>query len=345
MDSITQAALGASVGGLVLGKRYGCRALLWGAVLGTLPDLDVLIRYANAVANYTNHRGFSHSLFILSLLSLLLAPLIDRWKKPECGALRLWLFIWLCLITHPLLDLFTAYGTQIFWPLPVGPLSLSAISIIDPLFTLPLLLAVGCFVVIKKSRPRALPIGLGIACCYLAATVIFKQIVEHKARTAFANKAPIESLFSTPTLFNSLLWHLVIRTPDSICVADSSWLNRIPLRHLKCWPTLDQTGLPVLPQLERLRWFSHDLLRLEITDNKLIATDLRLGGLGFYPFRFVLAQEDSQGQWHGITSIRHPLAPDTRPALVGLVMKQLSALRQPYLIAPAKAETSDTPGQ
>ncbi|WP_413692056.1 metal-dependent hydrolase [Psychromonas sp. KJ10-2] len=71
MDSITQIALGTSVAGLVGIKPFGRKALIAGALLGTLPDLDVLLNYQTAIQDFTFHRGFSHSLFVLTALSLL----------------------------------------------------------------------------------------------------------------------------------------------------------------------------------------------------------------------------------------------------------------------------------
>jgi inner membrane protein len=82
MDSLTQAVLGASIQGALLGRWQGRRALLYGAMLGTLPDLDVIIDYGDAVADMTYHRGFSHSLLVLSILAVLLTALA-RWLKPR----------------------------------------------------------------------------------------------------------------------------------------------------------------------------------------------------------------------------------------------------------------------
>ena len=81
MDSITQAVLGASIQGALLGRWQGRRALLYGAMLGTLPDLDVIIDYGDAVADMTYHRGFSHSLLVLSLLAVAIT-LLARWLRP-----------------------------------------------------------------------------------------------------------------------------------------------------------------------------------------------------------------------------------------------------------------------
>ena len=80
MDSLTQAVLGAGVAGAVAPAGQRRKALLAGAALGTLPDLDVLIDYGGAVENFTYHRGFSHSLLVLVPVSWLL------WL----GLLRLW---------------------------------------------------------------------------------------------------------------------------------------------------------------------------------------------------------------------------------------------------------------
>ena len=63
MDSVTQIALGAAVGEAVLGKKVGNKAVLWGAVAGTIPDLDVIPGYfMDTVARLDFHRGFSHSI-------------------------------------------------------------------------------------------------------------------------------------------------------------------------------------------------------------------------------------------------------------------------------------------
>ena len=99
MDSLTQAALGASLAGAVAGKTLGRSVLLTGAVLGTLPDLDVVIDYGTAVANFTQHRGFSHSLFVLAPLAVALAWLLWRWK-PQLSFQRWLALTGLILITH-----------------------------------------------------------------------------------------------------------------------------------------------------------------------------------------------------------------------------------------------------
>ena len=125
MDSLTQIALGSAVAALTAPSRHRRAALIAGGVLGTLPDLDVIpltLFGADAVCLLTWHRGPSHSLLVLTMLGWLLWLVLCRWWAPAKEAPARWLWaIELALLTHPLLDAFTVYGTQLFWPLPSSP--------------------------------------------------------------------------------------------------------------------------------------------------------------------------------------------------------------------------------
>jgi len=156
MDSITQAALGASVAYAVAGKSLGSRALIYGAVLGSLPDLDVLVPYEDAVDNFTYHRSWSHSFVTLSVFSIVLFALSKQWwERQGVNALRAFLLLWLVLVTHPLLDSFTVYGTQIWWPISHYPVGWGSIFIIDPVYTIPLLITFILIFVKDRSAKSA----------------------------------------------------------------------------------------------------------------------------------------------------------------------------------------------
>ena len=116
MDSITQIALGAAVGESVLGRRIGNKAMLWGAIIGTLPDLDVFVPLGDAVRNFTYHRSVTHSLLMLLLATPLMVWLINRIHPSLYEHRARWaVMVYLVFATHVLLDSFTTYGTQIFW--------------------------------------------------------------------------------------------------------------------------------------------------------------------------------------------------------------------------------------
>ncbi|MBT2773468.1 metal-dependent hydrolase [Halomonas sp. ISL-60] len=296
MDSITQAALGAAIGGAVLGRRLGRKAILIGAIVGTLPDLDVALDYGDAVANVTEHRGFSHSLFVLTGLATLLALLCTRFAPAKDISLpRWWCFFTLILITHPLLDALTTYGTQLLWPLDLSPAAWPIIFIIDPLYTLPLLLTLGIALISQRVR-KACTWGLAITSVYLVMAAGAKLLVEQRLAPALAEQGLQEApLLIQPTPFNIVLWRATVIDGDRyyeslISVFDGDHQPRLE-------PLVRNTELEEFAlssqQGQRLTWFTGPFLRYEtqLLDGKetLIATDIRLGFPGFHPFGFTLA--------------------------------------------------------
>src|SRR5690606_3407054 len=184
MDSLTQAVLGAGIQGAMLGRFHGRKALVAGALLATLPDLDVLIDYGDPISGMINHRGFSHSLFVLTGVAVLLTAALRRWRpSQEYGAGRLLATLCLILLTHPLLDAFTSYGTQLCWPLRPTPTSGSSIFIIVPFYTLPLLAGVLVAAIAGPGRRTrcALVCVLGASTIYLALSLVAKATIEQRA--------------------------------------------------------------------------------------------------------------------------------------------------------------------
>ena len=310
MDSVTQAALGAGITGALLGKHYGRKALLAGAVLGTLPDLDVFVQHADLLTSMISHRGFSHSVFVLTAASLILTALCLRWadRPGGPGRLRLFLAIWLALVTHPLLDAFTSYGTQLFWPLKPTPASWSSIYIIDPFFTLPLLLAVLWQAIrgYSPSRGKVLNATLYWCVLYLALSLGFKHLAESRVRAQLqAQGHTVTSLFSSPQPFNILLWRVVARTgDDGYHEAIHSVLDSGPAETQQ-YPLHQALSQVDSAPMQGLRWFSGDWLRYDEVDGTLIVSDLRMGlAAGFYTFRFAVAQRDPEtGQWRAISPV------------------------------------------
>ncbi|MFV3402906.1 MULTISPECIES: metal-dependent hydrolase [Pseudomonas] len=306
MDSLTQAVLGAALQGTVLGRIQGRRSLAYGAALGTLPDLDVLVRYADPVSQMTFHRGFSHSIFVLTGLALLLAWLVaKRWPDKGYTATRLFVAFWLVLVTHPLLDSFTVYGTQLFWPLQVTPQSWAAVFIIDPVYTLPLLLAV-LYAALKGLRGRALAglsVALAFSTVYLGFGLAGRMAAEQRFDVALAQQGITASeVRAVPIAFNTLLWRVLAKTPDGDYYEGISGLfDREPPellrqpRNLALGKRLDGDALH-----DRLRWFTDDWLRYDAVGDALVVTDLRMGIPGHYTFRFQMGQRDATGQWVAI---------------------------------------------
>ncbi|RMH01365.1 MAG: metal-dependent hydrolase, partial [Chloroflexi bacterium] len=174
MDSLTQIALGAAVGEAVAGKKAGNKAVLWGAVLGTVPDLDVVSALFLSPVDYIFfHRGFSHSLVFFILSAPVFGWLLRYINRKETATWKDWtlLSFWV-LFTHALLDCFTSWGTQLFWPLDYR-VAFNSIFIVDPLYTLPLLVTVIWMMFYKRDssfRRRLNYAGLILSTCYLTGT-------------------------------------------------------------------------------------------------------------------------------------------------------------------------------
>ncbi len=298
MDSVTQAALGAVVAGAVAGKKCNGRVLLAGAALGTLPDLDVIIRYGDPVTDMVKHRGFSHSLFVLFPFALVLAKLVHPILKESWHYKHLALLITAVLITHPLLDAFTTYGTQLFWPLS-GYYAVSSIFIIDPLYTLPLLLSILMALWQRDKGARRCQAALVISSLYLGWSVFAMNSVEDRVRESLPEwgiekEAPI---FITPTPFNTVLWRTVVLDGDRYLGGLASLLDEDDKvdfieKDRGHWPFAHQPDT-----LKAQREFAGDYLRYREVDQQLVVSDLRMGVSEFLSFQFSYASQDELEKW------------------------------------------------
>lgn len=298
MDSISQAALGAAVAGVVAGKRCSPKVLLAGAILGTLPDLDVLLDYGDPLSNMIKHRGFSHSIFTLLPFSVLLTVLGKRFIAKEWPFWQLFTLILLALVTHPILDSFTSYGTQIFWPLALPPVSISSIFIIDPLYTLPLLICVLAGLSWSPRATKLCALGLLLSSLYLiwslVALGIIKDRIENNVAGTTLDGLPV---FIAPTAFNTVLWRVVLLDDETYweglisLLDDSPAIKWLPMNRGK-WP------LPSQPQLlDDFDHFTSGFVGYQQQGKELIVTDLRLGMAMYHPFSFVMAVQNEEGRW------------------------------------------------
>ncbi|MBR9857295.1 MAG: metal-dependent hydrolase [Gammaproteobacteria bacterium] len=304
MDSLSQMSLGAAVGVAVMGKRAGVgKAALIGAFFGTLPDLDVLIDYGDPISNMTYHRGDSHSLFYLSLLSPLFAWLLCRLPGQQRHWKRWTLTLGLILITHVLLDNMTVYGTQLARPFTDHPFGLGSIFIIDPLYTLPLLLGLTVALFRRGSRGLAANrLGLGLSTLYLCWSLVAQWQVGQTADRVLAEQGvEVERRLITPTAFNTLLWRVLVITPNGYAEGFISLLDREPplfIRHEQGRELYLQWRHH--PQVARLAWFSKGFFSMSERQGQLLITDLRMGQEPSYTFSFAVAERGPTQQWQAL---------------------------------------------
>jgi inner membrane protein len=281
MDPLTHALLGAAASYTVFGRRLGRRAALIGAVGALLPDLDVLIRSStDPLLAIEHHRGFTHSLafvpvggLVASLPWLLNGANRRRWLAVAGAAT-------LGYATHGPLDAATTYGTRLFWPLSDYRVGLDWISIIDPLFTLVLLVGLG----LALWRRTAGPAVAALLCCalYLGVGMLQRErALAAQERIATARGHARDRGATFPTFANNLVRRSLYEANDSL----HSDRIRVALSGTAQWspgnslPLLREEDLPpekrLRPRLRgdfrRFAWFSDGWVARAPADSTLIA--------------------------------------------------------------------------
>lgn len=382
MDSLTQIALGAACGEVVAGKKLGNRAMLWGAVGGTIPDLDIFANlFTDEIAATSFHRGFMHSFLFAALAPWVLARMmqwfygheVHRKRGYKAGAMVAWLLfytgaavginlipkslnghlswvalattlslgVWLAwrlwtdywrreqeevhlpyltwvslffwsVFTHPILDCFTSWGTQIFQPFSDVRVQWCTVSVVDPVATLPFGL---CLLVAarfsRKNQRRAIWnwLGLGWFCGYICLySVWHKTTVNRSLEQSLQTQGIAYSRYYTnPTILNNMVWTGLAEGDTAYYFAQYGFNDRVPGFHK--FSTLPKRHhlLDVVPPDSRagyfLRWFSDGYFNVQpYRGDTLQVNDLRFGLMGDslvddnYVFPFLVFKNE-QGAW------------------------------------------------
>lgn len=255
----------------------------------------MFVDHGDALRNMVLHRAESHSLFWLSLFAPLLAALPAAVHRERGHFGRWWLAMWLALVTHPLLDAMTVYGTQLLLPFTDHPYGVGSMFIVDPLYTLPLLAGVG--VALARRAWRGLGwnmAGLLLSSAYLAWSVLAQWHVRGVAEQALAARGtPATRLLVTPAPLNTLLWRVVAMHADgSYDEGFHSLLDgRRPLRldRFAAEPGLRE-ALRDNASVRTLARFSHGFYKLHARDGAAWIADLRMGQEPNYVFDFRVAE-------------------------------------------------------
>jgi len=204
--------------------------------------------------------------------------------------------IYLVFATHALLDSFTAYGTQLFWPIVTTPVSWSTVFIIDPLYTLPLLIGVIAALAMTRASDRGHLLnryGLIASTLYLSWTVAAKLLVENRIETELqAQNIPHAEVFTTPAPFNSLLWRAVVMDASGYYEAYYSVLDgngEIRFSHYPSDRSL-LVGIEDSWPVQRLQWFSRGIYSVSLRQQDIVISDLRMGVEPHYAFNFKVGE-------------------------------------------------------
>jgi inner membrane protein len=292
MDTITHGLLGAVVAQLGFRQRIG-RDATWAAVVATVaPDLDIFITplltltgaETNGFSSFANHRGITHSLLMVPLMSLILAGLWAWFRKkvyPETRPVSFWL-LGLCvlsaMLTHPLLDWCTSYGTQLFSPLTNHRYVVDAIPIVDIIYTpLLILTLLACFVVrkIKKDSSRASLIigwvGFGLSVGYIATGYGLGRLTLSEAKKTMARRFPCTGdckYKAYPQLGTIWVWRVTRQCPEGWAAARVNLLmgsSDVPLR-MNYEKNVDNEWVRrarEFPEIRLFDWFTMGQMRMQ----------------------------------------------------------------------------------
>ena len=315
MDTVTQALLGAAVGQAAFGRRLGARAMVYGAVGGVIPDLDVVATAPfGEFARLVHHRGLTHSLLFAPVLGAALGYIMWRRRRRRQDAagerLRDWIGLWVLAIgTHPLLDLCTTYGTQLLAPLSDHRFAINAIGIIDPLYTGVLLAAVLAGLVWRRRPSVAKWSGwaaLGLTTAYLVWGVHLNQVAEQLGREQLrADGVEQETIYAYPTVLQLPLRRVVVTDDATIRVGYVSTLSPSPIE----WFVAPRKRHPLIGRLaatergQLFSWFAQERTTGHVnrTDAGLVVEldDIRYGlpphaDQGFWGVRATFAEDGRQ---------------------------------------------------
>jgi len=287
LDSLTQIILGAAVGEATLGRKIGNKAMLYGAIAGTIPDLDVLVSlFTNTVTALEIHRGFTHSVFFSIVFAPIFAFIVIKYETYKNFKKWTSLFF-LAFITHPILDAQTTWGTQLFWPLDIR-LAFKNVFVVDPLYTIPFLV----FLILamrqkKEAKKRRLYnyLGLIISSSYLVLTLILKG-VSYQKFTQELSKQNIQykAIKTKPTPLNTILWSANVETENYYLIGYSSFLDKNAITFSEYPKNHELLGdLANHPKVKRMIAISKGWYTINKNENNLYFNDLRFGLLSLQP--------------------------------------------------------------
>lgn len=284
MDSLSQIVLGAAVGEAVAGKKIGRKAPLIGAIFGTIPDLDVFLKYIihQPVDQDLAHRGFSHSIIFALIIAGIAIPVFNRLFKIKLSKQHIFFLCFLSTVTHPLLDIFTTWGTQFLWPLE-NRIALSSIFVIDPLYTVPFLVLTIWAICLNKTRRRRRVLnylGLFFSTAYLLFTYGVKYNYYHSELLINPGEHVIQNEIR-PMPLTSLYWMNITEFKDKFEIAyrhsikDNGFISEevIPKHH-----ELIETFLNKEEQ-EKIKFLSKGFYSAELKGDTLFVYDLKFGTL------------------------------------------------------------------
>lgn len=279
MDSLTQAVLGIAVAHAGFSNKISRKkTMLFGAIVATLPDLDIYLAkfFNDPLTEIELHRGFSHSILFFLVLAGVISWLFQKYFD-TVSFKRLYFTTFFILLTHSLLDVFTTWGTQLFWWFP-EKFALKSIFVVDVFYTLPLL--IGVVLGLRKRKTSWTYLGIFVSSLYLIWGLIAQSVVKQAVRKQFLenNTETIQQITVKPTFSNSILWNVIIETADGFYLSDRSLFDK-NLMEFQYFPHRHHLidTIKTDQNIQRLITISENQYIITQNEIGLIFNDLRFG--------------------------------------------------------------------
>jgi inner membrane protein len=285
MDSLTHIVLGACIGEMILDKQAGRKAMLWGALAQSVPDIDFVAGMWMPVSTeLLAHRGITHSFIFALVSSFFLALVAARWHKAEPITLKKWFWFFLIEITcHLFLDAMNNYGIGWFEPFSDMRISFNVLYVADPLFTIVPLIGFLFLLFLKTDhlhRIRWARAGVIASLAYLVFALGNKYKIDKQVeQDLLANGKSKSNYFTTPTLLNNFLWFIAIEDSLGYRIGYRSIMDEPGLPAMKYFPKNESFLDPVHDHKEvlELKTFSQSYYTVEHWGDTLVFNDLRFG--------------------------------------------------------------------
>lgn len=284
MDSFTHIALGACIGEALLGKKLGKRAMIWGALSQSLPDIDFVTSFwMDTASNLLAHRGFTHSILFCLMATPVMALLAERWHRPHNISLNRYMaFFFLEIFIHLFIDCFNAYGTGLFEPFSHQRISFNIIFVADPLFSVPIGLALIMLITLKSNSPQRKKWWKGALVAsglYLVICIANKWVIDNETKSSLQRQhLAYNNYFTTPTALNSLLWFVVAKTDSGFYLGHRSVFDKseVSFNYMPGQSEL-LANVGNQEEVQRLIRFSQGYYIAQMWHDTLVFNDLRFG--------------------------------------------------------------------
>ena len=285
MDSLTHIALGACIGEAFFKRGFGKKAMLWGALAQSIPDIDFITAFwMNTPESLLAHRGFTHSILFALIIIPLFALTAEKIHRPHNISFKKWLLFFATeVFVHLFIDAFNNYGIGWLEPFSHVRFSFNIIYVADPFFSVWPGIAFLMLIILNPLSPKRKfwwKFGVIIPFIYLGYCSINKIKINNDVKKIFiAQHIPHERYFTTPAPLQNWLWYVVAGNDSGYYVGFRSLFDSKRKMDFQYFPRNDSLLKPIADHedLQKLIRFSQQFYTVEKYNGSLIFNDLRFG--------------------------------------------------------------------